>query len=176
MIRSLFFLSILILCTSTDVIIVGGGVSGVTAGNILKSKGFNVTLLEARNRRGGRLWSDKSKFGYYIDFGGAWIHGKTGNSVYDLAVKAKTTLFSFSFDDSKYFSTTVSSLLDEEYYNVGDAFNAYIDSERSGYQAGEDHPSSDLYKTYLESKEFSKDEKCYLDNFVYRQNLKSLIA
>ena len=120
-----------------------------------------------RNRRGGRLFSDKSKFGYYIDFGGAWIHGKSGNAVYDLAKKANTNLFSFDFDDSEYLSKAIPNPSDEAYYDAGDAFNAFIDSERSAYQEGEDHPLSDIYKDYLESKDFSKEEKCYLDNYVY---------
>jgi len=42
------------------VIVVGGGVAGLTAGaTLLKHGGFDVTLLEADNRIGGRVQSLK---------------------------------------------------------------------------------------------------------------------
>ena len=69
-----------------DIIIIGAGISGLASGKYLQSKGFNVVLLEARNRIGGRLWSDNS-LGVTVDLGAAWIHGVKNSSVYDLATK-----------------------------------------------------------------------------------------
>ena len=37
------------------VIIVGAGISGLTAGYLLKKAGHNVVILEASNRAGGRI-------------------------------------------------------------------------------------------------------------------------
>src|SRR5688500_10681379 len=38
-----------------DVIIIGGGLAGLAAATALAPRGFNVTILESRNRRVGRV-------------------------------------------------------------------------------------------------------------------------
>jgi flavin-dependent dehydrogenase len=44
--------------TDHDVVIVGGGTSGLYAAYTLKNLGYDVLILEASNRHGGRLYSD----------------------------------------------------------------------------------------------------------------------
>ena len=44
--------------TDHDVVIVGGGTSGLYAAYTLKNLGYDVLILEATNRHGGRLYSD----------------------------------------------------------------------------------------------------------------------
>ena len=58
----------------TDVVIVGGGFAGVTAARELRQRGVRVTLLEARDRLGGRTWTRDTKLGRELDVGGTWIH------------------------------------------------------------------------------------------------------
>ena len=55
-----------------DVIVVGAGVAGVTATRELRAKGKRVLLLEARNRVGGRTWTDTWR-GHMIERGGTWV-------------------------------------------------------------------------------------------------------
>ena len=40
--------------TQWDVIVVGGGLAGITAARDLKQRGFNTVVLEASDRLGGR--------------------------------------------------------------------------------------------------------------------------
>jgi monoamine oxidase len=60
------------------VIVVGAGMAGLVAARLLHDSGFVVTLLEARDRLGGRTWTDDS-LGAPLDLGGSWIHGVDGN-------------------------------------------------------------------------------------------------
>lgn len=68
------------------IIIVGGGIAGISAANRLIEKGErNIKILEARNRIGGRIIS-LPMGGVYVNLGAQWIHGVLGNPVYELAV------------------------------------------------------------------------------------------
>ncbi|ADB50693.1 flavin monoamine oxidase family protein [Conexibacter woesei] len=59
--------------TSCDAIVVGGGFAGVTAARELSNAGLSTTLLEARDRLGGRTWT--SQFGSRtVELGGGWVH------------------------------------------------------------------------------------------------------
>ena len=60
------------------VIVVGAGMAGLVAARLLHDSGFVVTVLEARNRLGGRTWTDDS-LGAPLDLGGSWVHGVEGN-------------------------------------------------------------------------------------------------
>ncbi|GAA1935614.1 NAD(P)/FAD-dependent oxidoreductase [Microbacterium aoyamense] len=55
-----------------DVIVIGAGAAGLTAANDLKKAGLSVVVLEARDRVGGRLWTDVID-GAMLEIGGQWI-------------------------------------------------------------------------------------------------------
>lgn len=55
-----------------DVVIVGAGAAGLTAANELRKAGLSVAVLEARDRVGGRLWTDTIE-GAMLEIGGQWI-------------------------------------------------------------------------------------------------------
>lgn len=61
-----------------DAVVVGSGVSGLTAAHDLAAAGRSVIVLEARDRIGGRTWTHDLA-GAPVDLGGSWIHGPTGN-------------------------------------------------------------------------------------------------
>lgn len=68
------------------VVVVGAGMAGLAASRRLANAGVSVTVLEARNRIGGRTWTDTS-LGVPIDLGAAWLHGTDGNPVMELAAE-----------------------------------------------------------------------------------------
>ena len=61
-----------------SVLVLGAGIAGVVAARILHDTGFDVTVLEARTRLGGRIWTIDD-FGVPVDMGASWIHGTKGN-------------------------------------------------------------------------------------------------
>ena len=55
-----------------DVVVIGAGASGLTAAHELKKAGHSVAVLEARDRVGGRLWTDEID-GAMLELGGQWV-------------------------------------------------------------------------------------------------------
>jgi monoamine oxidase len=57
-----------------DTIVVGAGIAGLTAARLLTNAGRDVLVLEARDRVGGRVVTDR-RYGLATDLGASWIHG-----------------------------------------------------------------------------------------------------
>ncbi|KAL2333173.1 hypothetical protein Fmac_014386 [Flemingia macrophylla] len=57
-----------------SVIVIGAGISGIAAARRLCDASFKVTVLESRDRLGGRINTDYS-FGCPVDMGASWLHG-----------------------------------------------------------------------------------------------------
>ena len=59
-------------------LVVGAGVSGLTAARRLRLLGWDVVVLESRDRIGGRTHTIDLA-GHPLDLGASWIHGPVGN-------------------------------------------------------------------------------------------------
>jgi monoamine oxidase len=67
-----------------EVIVIGAGAAGLSAAECLATEGVSVTVLEARNRVGGRIFTwERSVSGFPVELGAEFIHGRK-NDVWDL--------------------------------------------------------------------------------------------
>ncbi|MGI9117541.1 MAG: flavin monoamine oxidase family protein, partial [Gaiellales bacterium] len=54
-------------------IVIGAGYAGLIAAEALVTAGWDVTVLEARDRVGGRAWTDRLENGAIIERGAEWV-------------------------------------------------------------------------------------------------------
>jgi monoamine oxidase len=65
--------------SGVDVGVIGAGSAGLAAARQLAAAGLKVRVLEARDRIGGRAWTDSSSVGEAWDRGGSWLHSSAVN-------------------------------------------------------------------------------------------------
>lgn len=90
---------------ATDVIIIGAGFSGVTAGRELSNVGLSSIILEGRNRVAGRTWTkDSDSIGRSIEMGGTWVHWAMPH-VWSEIVRYDIPLYITPFAEEAYWKT-----------------------------------------------------------------------
>jgi len=75
-----------------DVVVVGSGVSGMSAAYELEKAGKNVLVVEAMERIGGRMFGAEVAPNQYVDYGGQWL-GRTQNRFRDLLEELDIGIF-----------------------------------------------------------------------------------
>lgn len=78
-----------------DIIIIGAGLSGLYSAVLLKEKGYRVKIIEARDRVGGRTYTQNK-----IDLGGQWISSQQ-KRIMKLVEKLDVSYFP-QYDDGKH--------------------------------------------------------------------------
>ena len=113
------------------VVVIGGGISGLAAAKKLKEKGFTVIVLEAQEKVGGRIRTDRS-LGVAFDEGASWIHGPIGNPITSLASIAGANTFLTSDDSVEVFNTNGTAYSDTVLTNTENQFKSALNAVRSG--------------------------------------------
>ena len=97
----------------TEVLVIGAGMAGLSAARRLKELDYDVILLEARQRFGGRVWTERS-LGLPLDLGASWIHGVNGNPLTALADQVNAQRVETNYDSLTIFNTDGAELSDAE--------------------------------------------------------------
>ncbi len=84
-----------------DVVIIGAGASGLTAAARLRAAGLTVAVLEARDRVGGRLWTNDIE-GATLEIGGQWVSPDQDALIETLAELGLETYSRYREGDSVY--------------------------------------------------------------------------
>ncbi|KAK3365658.1 hypothetical protein B0T24DRAFT_682743 [Lasiosphaeria ovina] len=109
--------------------VIGAGLAGLRCADVLLRHGFRVTILEARDRLGGRMYQERLPNGHLVDVGPNWVHGTTGNPMMDLARETDTPIDTWdtgstvydedgeliSSKDSEFFSTTMWNIIEDAF-------------------------------------------------------------
>ncbi|WBV44056.1 NAD(P)/FAD-dependent oxidoreductase [Pseudoroseomonas cervicalis] len=69
----------------TDILVIGAGAAGLAAARALRDARQDVQVLEARNRPGGRAWTDRATLAAPFDLGATWLHQARDNPLTPLA-------------------------------------------------------------------------------------------
>ncbi len=90
--------------TNPDVVVIGAGIAGVSAARVLMEQGVSVLVLEARDRIGGRAYTEHETFGVPYDHGCTWLHSADENPLSSLVrEKAGFDIFDFGKREPIYF-------------------------------------------------------------------------
>ena len=77
------------MAAETDVVVVGAGVAGLAAAQVIANAGRRVQVIEAAPRVGGRCYTDFASFGMPFDQGAMWLRDATHNPVHGFALLYK---------------------------------------------------------------------------------------
>ena len=138
---------------SKTVIVVGAGISGLAAAKKLKENGFNVIVLEAQSKVGGRLKTIRS-LGVTFDEGASWIHGTAGNPITSLAQQAgMNTAFT---DDESILAYDLGGVLhsDSNFSDTEDKFYTVLETLKNNGSSTKSFETvfNELYPTFCNDR------------------------
>jgi monoamine oxidase len=73
--------------TNPDLVVIGAGAAGVGAGLALASAGASFVIVEAKDRIGGRAYTESTSLGHLWDHGCHWFHSADKNVLRQIADK-----------------------------------------------------------------------------------------
>jgi monoamine oxidase len=125
-----------------DVAVIGAGAAGLAAARTLVDHGRQVIVLEARDRIGGRAWTDSASFGTPVDLGCGWLHSADVNPWREQARRLGITVI----ERSPLWQSRVGSRLIGKGKEApwGEAIGRWFHAIAAAGEAGQDVPASSV--------------------------------
>lgn len=154
---------------SAEVLVIGAGMSGLAAARTLADKGTSVIVLEARDRIGGRTWTDSS-LGLPLDLGASWIHGIKNNPMTELAKRFGADTAPTDYENGILFDSDGSEISDAEYAEVEDLFESIYEEVAAMQEDTDDDMSlQQAFDEVLAGRDLSEDEIRKLQFYVHQE-------
>lgn len=145
--------------TGKKVLVLGAGIAGIGAARELADYGFSVTVLEARKRIGGRMWTDHS-LGGPVDLGAAWLEGPRGNPVKALCRRAGVKARRSDYDNTVLYDSDGALLPDNQYDFVEGEYERLIARMgRARYTYRRDVPVSVILEDMIRDRRYSSEQE-----------------
>jgi monoamine oxidase len=111
-----------------DALVIGAGIAGLAAAQNLQASGLRPVVLEARNRIGGRVYTDHSMKDAPLDLGCLWIHGTNGNPLQALAEEAGLAPVRTDYDAASLFDAPRGWLDDRQIAEMDERFGDLLEA------------------------------------------------
>ena len=155
------------LSTSASVLVLGAGIAGLAAARALTEQGRSVIILEARNRVGGRMWTDSS-LGVPLDLGASWIHGVNGNPITKLAKQFGVKTVPTDDENSIMFNADGSEHSDVEWEETESLFEEIYEEVALMQEETESDTSlQDAFDAVLSEYDLSDEQIRRLNYYAY---------
>lgn len=155
------------LSTSASVLVLGAGIAGLAAARALTEQGRSVIILEARNRVGGRMWTDSS-LGVPLDLGASWIHGVNGNPITKLAKQFGVKTVPTDDENSIMFNADGSEYSDVEWEETESLFEEIYEEVALMQEETESDTSlQDAFDAVLSEYDLSDEQIRRLNYYAY---------
>ncbi|MBA3533286.1 MAG: FAD-dependent oxidoreductase [Ardenticatenales bacterium] len=156
---------------STEIIVIGAGAAGLSAARALHDKGRKVIVLEARDRIGGRVWTDRS-WKLPLDLGASWIHGMEGNPLTELARKHKIELAETDYDSMTLYDFKGDRVSEKDVEEVAEWYEEIMEQLKEAREALEEEDGDDISlreafdEVLAEEDEIEKWDRHALEYFI----------
>jgi monoamine oxidase len=152
---------------TSSIIVVGAGISGLSAARTLSQAGYQVIILEARNRLGGRMWTSRAWPEIPVDLGGSWIHGTEGNPLTELARTAKIKTVVTDYENAWVYDAEGTLLEDEKAEEIDEWGEEVLEEAAEVVdQAEEDYPLAEAIAEVVDLEALAEAERQQLDFYL----------
>ena len=131
-----------------SVVVIGAGIAGLAAADLLRKSGANVIVLEAKPHIGGRLLTDWS-MGAPFEVGAGWIHGPSSdNPTKQLADAIGAKYVVTDDENSVYFDIEGYEYDEDEVERIVDAWEGVLEYIDNNYEANDPRSLLQAIKDY----------------------------
>lgn len=152
---------------TAEVIVIGAGMAGLAATRQLADWDYDVILLEARDRIGGRTWTETS-LGLPLDLGASWIHGVNKNPLTALADRVNAPRVATDYDSITRYKSDGSEMSNQEDADIDSLIEQFAAQVAEWQEETETDASlQDALDMFISNKRFSREG---MMNLLYAVN------
>lgn len=153
------------------IVVIGAGAAGLGAARKLKLAGVKVIVLEARDRIGGRVWTDRSLKNIPLDLGASWIHGIEGNPLTALVRQYEVETVSTDYDNVALYDAQGTEFTDRQQDQLDTRYSRIMrrvrrQGERAQQQGRPDASLQSAISAAIAENSWTAEEKLQFDYLI----------